>query len=234
MIIAGLQKLTLIDYPGRIAATVFTLGCNFYCSFCHNPELVKSDANNANYMRMREEDFFDFLETRRGLLEGVCITGGEPTLRPDLREFILKIKSLDFLVKLDSNGTNPEALRDLIKGKLVDYLAMDIKAPLNRYEEIVRRKIDLKNIKESIKILIDSPINYEFRSTLVPGFHEAEDILEMAKLIEGARNYYLQNFVSQGKILEPTWLKKRSFTEKEMKDFQKIAAPFVENCGIRM
>jgi len=245
MIILGLQKLTLLDYPDKLAATIFTYGCNFYCSFCHNPELVKSDTNNANSMRMgriKEDEFFDFLKSRQGLLEGVCITGGEPTLYPDLPEFIAKIKELGFKVKLDTNGTNPGMMAGLINKKIVDYLAMDIKAPLSRYKEIVRREVDLAKIKESIKIIMESgsfaspwgKFDYEFRSTLVPDFHKEGDILEMAKLIQGAKKYYLQNFVSFGKILEPTWVNKRSFTPQEMKGFQAMVAPFVEKCEIRM
>jgi pyruvate formate lyase activating enzyme len=247
MFIAGLQKLTLIDYPDKVAAVVFTLGCNFYCSFCHNPELANYDANNANRcesMRIKEEDFFEFLKSRQGLLEGICITGGEPTLQGDLKEFITKIKELGFLVKLDTNGTNSKLLEDLICAKLIDYVAMDIKAPFERYAEITRRLVDLEEIKKSIKITMEagfSAINsekglfdYEFRSTLVPGFHQVEDIKAMAGLIAGAKKYFLQNFISQGKILDSNWLNRRSFTEKEMKEFQAVAGKLVEKCEIRM
>ncbi|MFH1111878.1 MAG: anaerobic ribonucleoside-triphosphate reductase activating protein [Patescibacteria group bacterium] len=247
MIIAGLQKLTLIDYPGKVAAVLFTYGCNFACAFCHNPELVDAKLKNKNKF-ISEEEFFKFLNKRQGLIEGVCITGGEPTLHQDLPEFIAQIKALGFLVKLDSNGTNPPVLKNLISKKLVDYIAMDIKAPLNRYQEITRRKTDLEKIKKSIRLIIDGAVNvpgtnkknqgsaydYEFRSTLVPGFHETDDVRQMAKLIKGAKKYYLQNFISQGKILESSWQTKRSFTKEEMEDFQKIAVPHVDFCGIRM
>ena len=233
MIIAGLQKLTLIDYPAKVAAIVFTYGCNFFCSFCHNPELVDPKLKDKNKF-ISQEEFFQFLNSRKGLIEGICITGGEPTLYEDLGEFISQIKSLGFLVKLDTNGTNSEIVKDLIDKKLVDYIAMDIKAPFDRYEKITRRKADLKEIKKSIKIIMDSRLDYEFRSTLVPDFHGLSDVEEIARLIKGARNYYLQSFVSQGKILEPVWQNKRSFTPAEMEEFQEVAKPFVEKCEIRM
>lgn len=233
MIIAGLQKLTLIDYPAKVAAIVFTYGCNFFCSFCHNPELVDPKLKDENRF-ISQEDFFQFLGSRKGLIEGVCITGGEPTLYQDLGEFISQIKSLGFQVKLDTNGTNSMMLKDLVDRKLIDYIAMDIKAPLDRYEEITRRKVDLKEIEKSIKIIMDSGLDYEFRSTLVPDFHGLRDVEEMARLIKGARNYYLQSFVSQGKILDPAWATRRSFTPAEMEEFQGVAKPFVEKCEIRM
>ncbi len=235
MIIAGLRKLTLIDYPGKVAATLFTYGCNFDCAFCHNPELVDAKFKDKNQF-LGEEEFFKFLDKRKGELEGVCITGGEPTLHKDLPEFIAKIKALGFLVKLDSNGTNPEALENLINKKLVDYIAMDIKAPPKRYQEIVNRLVDLAKIKKSIRLIIDNAGNYdyEFRTTVVPGFHQAEDIKAMAQLIQGARKYYLQNFISQGKILNSDWQNKASFSKEEMAEFQTLTAPFVDFCGIRM
>jgi len=239
MIIAGLQKLTLIDYPGKVAAVLFTYGCNFACSFCHNPELVDAKLKDKNKF-INQEDFFRFLNKRKGLIEGICITGGEPTLHPDLPEFIAQIKALGFLVKLDSNGTNPQVLKNLINKKLVDYIAMDIKAPPERYQEITNRQVDLAKIKKSIRLIIDNAgdnkkgYDYEFRSTLVPGFHKLEDIKQMAKLIKGAKKYYLQNFISQGKILESSWQTKPSFSQTEMKAFQTVAAPFVDFCDIRM
>ncbi len=235
MLIGGLQKLTLIDYPGKVAAVVFTYGCNFACSFCHNPELVDAKLKYKNIF-ISEEEFFEFLDKRKWQIEGVCITGGEPTLHRDLPEFITKIKALGFLVKLDSNGTNPEVLENLINKKMVDYIAMDIKAPLERYQEITNRQVDLAKIKKSIRMIIDKAgdYDYEFRSTVVPGFHKAEDIKAMVQLIKGAKKYYLQNFISQGKILNSDWQNKASFSKEEMEEFQKIAAPFFEFCGVRM
>lgn len=235
MIIAGLQKLTLIDYPGKVAAVVFTYGCNFACSFCHNPELVDAKLKNKNLF-ISEEEFFKFLDKRKDKIEGVCITGGEPTLYRDLPEFIAKIKTRGFLVKLDSNGTNPARLQNLINKKLVDYIAMDIKAPEERYQEIINRQVDLAKIKKSIRMIIDQAgdYDYEFRTTVAPEFHKAEDIKAMAQLIKGAKKYYLQNFISQGKILNSDWQSKASFSKEEMKEFQKIAVPFVDFCGVRM
>ena len=194
--------MTLIDYPGKIAATVFTVGCNFRCPFCHNPELVLSSqftvSANDNTL---EKEFFEFLRTRQGKLDGVCITGGEPTLQADLVEFIAKIKKLGFAVKLDSNGTRPDVLRELFKKKLVDYLAMDIKSNLANYEKVCEAQVDLERIKDSVELIKNSGVDYEFRTTVVPGLHQEKDFKEIVEWLAGSRRYVLQKYQDYGKIL---------------------------------
>lgn len=192
MRLGGFQKLTLIDYPGKIATTVFTVSCSFRCPFCHNPELViKSKFPPKNDM---VEEFFQHLEKRKGKLEGVCITGGEPTIQPDIIEFIGKIKEMGYKVKLDSNGTRPDVLKRVIKEGLVDFIAMDIKHAPKKYALATGLKPDMQKIKSSVKIIMNSGIPYEFRTTVVPGIHNEEDFKEIAKWIKGARAYYLQEF----------------------------------------
>ena len=199
MKIYGLQKLTLLDFPGETACTVFTGGCNMRCPFCHNASLVR-DINTFDYME--EDEFFAFLRKRTGLLSGVAITGGEPLLCPDIIDFIKKIRDLGFKVKLDTNGTFPEKLRDILSQNLVDYVAMDIKNSMERYAETVGIKdFDTSPIEKSIDILTSSDILYEFRTTVVKELHEVCDIENIAKRIKGARSYFLQNFVDSGNLL---------------------------------
>ena len=193
MNIASFQKFTLLDYPRHIATTVFTVGCNFRCSFCHNPELVLSSQfmvhGNSN-----EKDFFKFLEGRRGRLEAVCITGGEPTLQNDLLDFMSKIKKMGYLVKLDTNGMRPDVLKKALDLKIIDYVAMDIKNSLKNYEKTVCAKVDLERIKMSVELIKNSKIDYDFRTTVVPGIHKEKDFQDIALWIGGARKYFLQRF----------------------------------------
>ncbi len=191
MFLGGYQKLTLIDFPGHLAATVFTVGCNFRCPFCHNPELVSNINRISNGL---EKEFFEFLKKRKGKIEGVCITGGEPTLQPDLLEFMKKIRTLGFLVKLDTNGARPDVLKKIIDQKLVDYIAMDIKNQPKKYNATTGTKSDIDRIKLSVNLITQSKIPYEFRTTVVPGIHSEKDFLEIAKWIGGAQNYYLQEY----------------------------------------
>lgn len=203
MLIGGYQKLTLIDFPGHIAATVFTLGCNFRCGFCHNPELVGSKASGLMSMAdLPEEEFFSFLKSRIGKLEGVCITGGEPTIQPDLVDFIIRIKSLGYKVKIDTNGARPDVLRKIIGENLVDYIAMDIKNSPKNYAVAAGVNVDVQRILLSTKLIRTGRIPYEFRTTVVPGIHREKDILEIAKWLVGSRRYVLQRFVNS-KLLDP-------------------------------
>lgn len=217
MIIGGLQKLTLIDYPGHLAATVFTVGCNFRCPFCHNPELVSSIKYNVS--SILEADFFKFLEDRKGKLEGICITGGEPTIQPDLPEFIKKIKNLGYKVKLDTNGTRPDVLRRLFAENLLEYVAMDIKSDLKNYEKTANSKVDLERIKLSTELIRNSGIDYEFRTTAVPSLHKVEDFIKIGKWLKGSKKYVLQAFEDKGKILDLNLTKK---TKGKKLDFKKI------------
>lgn len=197
MKISGLQKLTLLDYPGKMACTVFTYGCNFRCSFCHNALLV-TEENSDN---ISEDEFFSFLKKRQGILDGVCITGGEPTLQPDLREFITKVRSLGYAVKLDTNGTNPRLLKSLIDENLLDYVAMDIKHSPDKYDIICSCKVDMDSIRESVSVIIDSGIDHEFRTTTVREYHTAEDFDAIAQWIQGDSKYFLQHFEDSGNLI---------------------------------
>ncbi|MFA5130847.1 MAG: anaerobic ribonucleoside-triphosphate reductase activating protein [Patescibacteria group bacterium] len=240
MIIGGLEKLTLLDYPDHLAAIIFTQGCNFRCHFCYNPMLVlpqtggdEKNKKEKGFSPLSTEDLFLFLKERFGRLEGVVITGGEPTLHPDLPSFIKTIKDMGYLVKLDSNGTNPEMLAGLIKDKLVDYIAMDIKAPLDKYETTVNVKLDWDNIRKSVKIIMASGLPYEFRTTVVPGLLEKDDFHAMGVLIKGASKWYLQNFKSDTELVNATYKKQAGFSTQEMKEFAVIGREYVGLCEVR-
>jgi pyruvate formate lyase activating enzyme len=239
MRIGGLEKLTLIDYPGHLAAIVFTQGCNFRCHFCYNPQLVwpRSESSDnikeKGYLGWSQDDLFLFLAERKEKLNGVVITGGEPTLHPDLPDFIRKIKDLGYDVKLDSNGTNPDMLEYLIKEGLIDYIAMDIKAPLDKYEQVVGAPVDLRRVEKSVRIIKESGLPYEFRSTLVPQLLNEEDIEAMGRLIEGARAWYLQDFKSDTELVNGSFRNKQAFPAAKMDDLAKIGQRFVPNCQVR-
>lgn len=192
MIILGLDKLSLVDYPQKTSAVIFTGGCNFKCPFCHNAGIVY-----GREMQIPEQEVFDYLLKRKGLLDAVCISGGEPTLHSDLTELIDKIKSLGFLVKLDTNGTNPEMLESLIADGKLDYVAMDIKNGIEDYSKITGCNSEklISDVKQSVEILLKNEVSYEFRTTLVNEFHTEKSIEEMGKLINGAEKIYLQKFV---------------------------------------
>lgn len=211
--IGGFQKTTLIDYPEKIAALVFTQGCNFRCGYCHNPELLKK----SHYDEYISKSYIlDFLKTRQGKLDGIVITGGEPTLQSGLYDFIKTVKKLGFSVKLDTNGTNPDILKKLIQDKLVDYIAMDIKAPLEKYENITNTKIKKDNITESIKLIMNSCIDYEFRTTVIKSQLTLDDFEKIGQLIKGAKRYYLQKFVPT-KIYDNNLRNEISYTDDEFK-----------------
>lgn len=194
MLIGGFQKLTLIDYPGKVATVVFTIGCNFRCPFCHNPDLIIPNEHMIALGKENEKAFFDFLETRKGKLDGVCVTGGEPTVQPDLLPFLEKIKKMGFLVKLDSNGLRPEVLREVFDQKLADFIAMDIKHAPGKYAEAMGVDIDMEKVKESVSLIQESGTPYEFRTTVVPGIHTEKDFEAIGEWIRGTKRYYLQPF----------------------------------------
>jgi len=229
MNIGGLQKFSMIDYPGKLTAIVFTLGCNFRCGYCHNPELVLPEKFNPS---LDEEELLKFFKTRIGKLDAISITGGEPTLHQDLPQFIKKIKSLGFLVKLDTNGTNPPMLKKIIDDKLVDYLAMDIKAPLEKYEEVINQKVDLENIRKSIKLIMDSGLDYEFRTTIVKSQLSVADLLKIGELIKGADIYYLQKFIPS-KANDEKFLKEKTYSDEEFEEIKKDMLKYVQKCEIR-
>ena len=217
MKIGGLQKVSLIDYPGEISSIIFLQGCNFKCPYCHNPELVDSKLFGPC---LQEKDVLEFLKTRMGKIDAVTITGGEPTIQNDLTPFIKRIKKMGFAVKLDSNGSGPEVIQKLLSGKLLDFIAMDIKAPLEKYEKIARVPLKTDSIKESIKIILKAMIEHEFRTTVVQSLLTENDILKIAKLISGARRYTLQKFVP-AKTLDKKYLKAKQFSDDELEKIRK-------------
>ncbi|MDH4330146.1 MAG: anaerobic ribonucleoside-triphosphate reductase activating protein [Candidatus Moranbacteria bacterium] len=216
MNLVSFQKFTLVDYPGKIATTVFTAGCNFRCPFCYNPELVFSAQPVTNGNKI-EKDFFKFLESRKGKLDGVCITGGEPTLQSDLIEFMGKVKDMGYFVKLDTNGMRPDAVRRAIEAGVVDYFAMDIKNSLERYSETVGINVDTERIKLSVELIKNSGVDYDFRTTVVPGIHTYDDFKSIATWIGGAKKYALQGYRDQN-ILDPKLRDKKG----EVLDLEKI------------
>ena len=221
--LAGLQKTTFIDYPEKIACIVFTQGCNFRCGYCHNPELFE---NKEPVLSVPA--FFEFLNKRKGKLDGVVITGGEPTLHgKDLIEFIKEVKSLGLLVKLDTNGTHPDVLQELLNENLLDYIAMDIKAPLAKYKTITQTDIDTKIIKKSIDMIMNSGVDYEFRTTIVKSQLSVEDLRQIGELIQGAKRYYMQKFLAT-KILDETLMSEESYTDEEFKNLRTILEEYVD------
>ena len=231
MILGGLQKTTLIDFPGRLAATVFLCGCNFRCPWCYSRELVLP-AEIKKQPKVSERDFFNFLEERKGWLEGVVVCGGEPTIHKELPDFLGKIKNLGYLVKLDTNGSNPAMLKTLIDEKLVDYIAMDVKGPRERYGEFAGQKVEVKKIQESIDILRTGRVDYEFRTTWVPRLHTPEDILQIAEWIKGAEKYYLQNFRPE-KTVDPEFAARKPCSEEYLWQIQRALSSYFKTVQIR-
>lgn len=230
MKISGFQKLTLLDFPGRVAATIFTGGCNMRCPFCHNAllvtELDKTDEIN-------EEEILSYLDKRAGVLDGVCITGGEPLLQPDVADFIKKIKEIGLAVKLDTNGTRPEMLRTLLEEGLLDYVAMDIKSSKERYAEAVGIEgFDIAPIEESVALLKEGKIDYEFRTTVVRELHTTDDIRKIAQWISGAPRYFLQNFVDSGNIIRKNLSAHSRENLDAMRDCASELVDFVELRGV--
>lgn len=228
MRIDGLQKMTLLDFPGKVACTVFTGGCNFRCPFCHNALLVTELPENPDYT---VDEILSFLKKRAGLLDGVAITGGEPLMNPDIADFIKQIRDLGYSVKLDTNGSYPDRLKSIVGEGIVDYVAMDIKNCKEKYAETVGLKsYDLSKIEESVDFLKTNAVDYEFRTTVVKEFHTVEDIRKAAEWIKGAKRYFLQNFVDSGNLIDGSV----SGVDKSiMLEMQKTAAEFVPQTQIR-
>ena len=227
--IHGFQKTTLLDYPGHVAATVFTGNCNFRCPFCHNMSLVLSPESEPTY---DIEEIYKFLKKRQGILDGVAITGGEPTLHPGLKEFIAGIKEMDYAVKLDTNGYRPEILKDLVNSGLVDYVAMDIKSSRENYSLVAAVDIDISKINESVEFLIGSGVDFEFRTTVVRELHDREDFERIAEWIKGAPRYFLQCFKDSDMVMNKGF---SAYTKEELESFAEIVrknVPVVEVRGI--
>jgi pyruvate formate lyase activating enzyme len=227
MLIAGFEKNTLLDYPGKVASIIFTYGCNLRCPYCHNPELVIKPIDKKNLFS--EESILNYLKKRKGLIDALVITGGEPTLQKDLVPFIRKAKDLDILVKLDTNGTNDDIVEHIISLNIVDYWAMDIKYPSELLEDY---GIDAQKVKNSIEMIMNSGKEYEFRTTYVKGIHNIDDAVNIGKMIEGENNYYIQNF-RKGKTIDPKLNETNSFTQKELEEIKEKISPYVKKVKIR-
>jgi pyruvate formate lyase activating enzyme len=228
MKLLGLQKLTLLDFPGKMACTVFTGGCNFRCPFCHNASLV---VNPSEQDVLPVEEFFAFLKGRKGLLDGVCVSGGEPLIQPDIEEFISRIKSMGFLVKLDTNGSYPETLKSLIHNKLVDYVAMDIKnSKESYYKTCGTDKIDMSRMEMSAALLMEGYVPYEFRTTVVKELHKESDFIKIGKWLSPDSPYFLQEFVDSGDIIGTGFT---SYKKEEMEKFAKILRKTLKKVEIR-
>lgn len=224
MQIGGIQKTSLLDFPDKISAIVFTQGCNFRCGYCHNPELIVMK-NTSAY-----SDFFNFLKTRIGKLDGVVITGGEPCLQKDLIDFIKQIKEMGFLVKLDTNGSFPEVLEKALP--YIDYIAMDIKAPVNHYADIVKINTAPEKIRKSIALIMNSKIDYEFRTTVVKSQLSYEDFEQIGQLLKGAKKYYLQKFIPS-KILDEKLMNETTYTNEEFNQIILILQKYIDNVFLR-
>jgi len=233
MKINGFHKLTLVDYPGKLACSLFLFGCNFKCGFCHNPELV----TGVSAEEFTEKEILDFLAERKKYLDGVCITGGEPLLSLD-KEFLKKIKDLGYSIKIDTNGTFPEKLKELIFGGLVDFVSMDIKSSREKYSEIISVNADLGKIEESMK-LISNLENYEFRTTILEEIHNAEEIKKMLEWVceiigKKIKTFVLQGFKNNGKFIDMEFKNKKDTTREYLEELKKYAEAFAEKVEIRV
>lgn len=232
MKIAGFQKLTLIDYPKKIACTLFLHGCNFRCGFCHNPELVLYEPEKI----YSEKKILEFLEKRKSQLDGVCITGGEPLLSLDLN-FLKKIKELGYLIKIDTNGSFPEKLKEIINNKFVDFVSMDIKSSKEKYKEIVNSEIDLEKIEESIK-LISFLENYEFRTTIIEGIHDLDEVKKISIWLneitgKKPKKFCLQGFKNKGKLLNENFRNKKDISREFLKKLKEEIKDYFDEVEIR-
>lgn len=228
MEIYGLNKTTLLDYPGRVACTLFTGGCNFRCPFCQNSELVLCPDTQPVH---QEQELFDFLKKRAGILSGVCITGGEPTLQPDLPAFIEKVKALGYTVKLDTNGARPDVLRHLLEAELIDYVAMDIKNAPGRYAETAGIPgLNIGPIQKSVSLIRDSGLDYEFRTTVVKELHSEDDMRVIGKWLAGCRAYYLQSYQDSETVLLPGF---HAHDESTLQRFVEVLQQWIPNTQLR-
>lgn len=227
---SGFQKLTLLDFPGHVACTLFTAGCNFRCPFCHNASLVTHIDNSVFYS---EEYILDYLKKRAGVLDGVCITGGEPLMHKELRDFIAKVKALGYKVKLDTNGSYPDRLAALINSGNIDYVAMDIKNCKDKYLETAACDASqLAAVEKSVELLKQKKVDFEFRTTVVREYHTTEDIKKIAEWIKGADKYFLQNFIDSGDLIKNNLSAVNPETLDLMRSYAQDIIPNVEKRGI--
>jgi len=228
MKIGGFQKTTLLDYPEQISSIIWTVGCNFNCPFCYNVDVVKKTAKTIS-----EKEVLAYLEKRKNVIDGLVISGGEPLLQKDIASFCEKVKKLGYLIKIDTNGTLPENLKELIDKKLVDYIAMDIKAPKKKYADLAGKKLDIKKIQKSIDLIRNSGLDYEFRTTFVPDMLTKKDIKEIGKWLDGSEKFYLQQFKHDTTVLSSKLEKTKSYSEEELISALEEVKPFFKQCDIR-
>lgn len=228
MKIGGFQKTSLLDFPDLISAIIWTVGCNFHCPFCYNKNLVEGKVEI-----IPDEEIFSFLKKRIGLIEGLVISGGEPLMQDDIIDFCKKVKKLGYLIKIDTNGMYPDKLQELIDKKLVDYISMDVKAPKNKYSTLSGVKTDIKKIEKSIDIIRSSYIDYEFKTTFVPGLLSKEDILEIGKWIKGSKKYFIQQFKNDVPVISSNLENISSYSKEELNSVLEKVKTFFEICNIR-
>ena len=228
MKIGGFQKTSLLDYPDQISAIVWTVGCNFKCPFCYNKNLV-----DGNVKFIPEDEILSFLKKRKGMLEALSISGGEPFLQKDIADFTAKVKKLGYLVKIDTNGMYPEKLKELIDNKLVDYIAMDVKAPKDKYNTLAGVKVDISNIEKSINIIKKSAPDYEFKTTFVPDLLKKEDIIKIAKWLEGSETYFLQQFKVNTPLISSSLEKITPYPKEYIVETFEEIKPYFKKCETR-
>lgn len=225
MLIGGFQKMTMLDYPGKVACTIFTYGCNFRCPFCHNATLVIDEAQLFSC-----DEILSYLNKRKGILDGVCISGGEPLLQNDIFDFIKEIKALGLKVKLDTNGSYPERLKEAIDSGLVDYVAMDIKTSKENYSRVAGANVDISKIEKSVELLLENRVDYEFRTTVVRELHTKEDFDRIAVWLKGARRYFLQCFKDGENLIEKGL---SAYTETELISFLEVLKDSIKEVSLR-
>lgn len=228
MKIGGFQKTSLLDYPGQISSIIWTVGCNFRCPFCYNKEIVEEKKE-----KFAEKEVLEHLEKRKGLIDALVVSGGEPFLQNDLKDFLGKVKKLGYLVKIDTNGMYPEKLEELLDEKLVDYVAMDIKGPKKKYDLISGKKVDIKKIEKSIEIIKKKSPNYEFRTTIIPDYLEKKDFLEIAKWLDGSDNFYLQQFKNDVELIDDKLRQTVPYSKNDLIDVMENIKPYFVNCDVR-
>ncbi len=228
MKIGGLQKTSLLDYPEEVSAIIWTVGCNFNCPFCYNKDLV-----NGNVTEISEDEVISFLDKRKKMLDGLVISGGEPFLQKDITSFCEKVKKLGYLIKIDTNGTFPEKLKELIDKKLVDYVAMDVKAPKKKYDALSGVKTSISKVNKSIKIIQEKASNYEFKTTFVPDLLKKEDVIDIAKWLKGSKRFYLQQFKNDTEVISSKLLEKQLYPSKYLKETLNEIKPYFDECYIR-
>ncbi len=233
MLISGVQKFTMIDYPEKVAAIIFTPGCNMRCKFCHNKEFVlPKEIKELRPSFIPQKAVLNFLQSRKGKLDGVVISGGEPTVQPDLKDFIISVREMGFLVKLDTNGNLPDVLKELVNENLLDYVAMDVKTTLENYQDLVGDLVNPQKVSKSIEFLKQNNVPYEFRTTIIDDVHAVDIIKEMAELLKGSDKLYLQKFRPET-TLDPKFQNKKPVSDKKMQEFVEIFRKNIEEVSIR-